>query len=121
MRQALAGFCVLWISCAAPAGAAELRWTRDFVLGLELILIDHGRIENFTFDSKRFVTATVGTKEALTGPIWEWRIRGNKLQIIDVSKLWDEWTLLRRDEHTITVRRTGGTVDRFTYSRARKT
>jgi hypothetical protein len=82
-----------------------------------MTLIDANRIGFYHFDRKGFVSATLGTKEAVMGPLWYWKLHDNKLQITDGTQVQDEWTLLSRDAQTITVRRITGETDRYKYSR----
>jgi hypothetical protein len=115
MLRILAGLLVV-AACQPTIAHSAPHWTRQTVVGLTCELIDPVRIENYSFTKDGLVAATLGTKKAITPPLWYWRIRDGRLQLSDADSIREEFTLLSMKNGVVTVRRRSGEVARFHYS-----
>ena len=117
MRIALFAIASLALGCATEPRRTDVDgWTKQKVVGLSMDLIDPDRVEQYRFARGGYVSTTVGTRELLSGPLAEWRVRAGILQILDSGKVTDELTLLHIDGRVMTVRRRSGETDRFRYT-----
>jgi hypothetical protein len=109
------------VACATLA-KRPLPWVRAEVIGLSLNRLDHdGYFEEWSFGAGS-VAATFGHKRGpVTGPAFDWRIRGRWLQILDFDdsgrhRVSTEFELLCREGSILVLRRRGSPPVRYTFS-----
>jgi hypothetical protein len=115
MRRLLAAL-LLAVVCDPVLAHPAIRWTRAKVVGLDFSLVDQVRIESYSCTKAGLVTVTLGTKDAVTPPLWYWRIRDGRLQLSDGDSIREEFTLLNIRDGFLTVRRHSGGIARFRYT-----
>jgi len=90
------------------------RWTREKVVGLRFYLVDPVRVESYWCTKDGFVAVEIGT-QAITPPLWYWKIHDGRLQLSDEDSITEEFTLLKMDDGSLTVRRRSGAIASFRY------
>jgi hypothetical protein len=90
-----------------------IRWDADELAGLSLELVDSQRVETLRFQAGGRVLATLGSKDAITARILQWKLAGNRLQILDGDNLRDELTLVSRDDKTLNALRRDGILAQY--------
>jgi hypothetical protein len=112
-------------ACAKPA-ARPLPWVRAQVIGLEVNRHDRdGYFEAWSFGDGS-VAATFGREGGpVTGPAFDWRIRGRRLQILDFDdrgrhKVHTQFELLCREGSVLVLRQfvrgRGSSPTHYTFS-----
>ena len=101
-----------------PAEADEGRptdWKSIALLGKTLTLIDKNRVETFAFVEGGMTMATVGTKEALAGPLFYWKLRGGALVISELpdSGVYEELSSPMVNGSVVTATRKSGSRVQF--------
>jgi hypothetical protein len=79
------------------------------------LINSHGAIESYSFGRDGSVAVSFGSADAMASPLYSWRIRGGRLQILDGTRIDQEFTLLAMDAKTLTVRRASGDIAKFSY------
>ncbi len=115
MMRLVAGL-LLIVDCDSVLAHPVSRWTREKVVGLRFYLVDPVRVEDYWCTTNGLVAVTLGTRSAITLPLWYWRIRDGRLQLSDGDSIREEFTLLTMRDGTLTVRRQCGEIARFHYS-----
>ena len=87
-----------------------IQWSDDEIAGLSLELTDSERVESLQFKPGGRVLATLGSKAAVTAPIWQWKLVEGRLQILNGDKLHEELTLVSRDDKTLNALRRDRTL-----------
>jgi hypothetical protein len=109
---------LLLAGCAAQTQQGAISWTRSQVAGLHMSLKDAGgAVEGYSFARDGTVAATLGGPDMLTSPLYAWRIRDGRLQILDGAIVTEEFTLLRIDASALTAQRKSGRTAQFEYTR----
>jgi len=111
---------LLALGCLPASGQSPLRWTWDKVIDLHFHVHDPVRIESYSCTRQGFVAVEFGTRAAVTGPLWYWKIRDGRLQFIDSSSVRQEFTLLSMQRGLLTVRRRSGEIVQFRYEYERE-
>src|SRR6266436_97337 len=111
----LAAGLLLVVVCESALAHPASRWTRKRVVGLHFYLVDPVRVEDYWCTKDGFVAVTLGTRSAITPPLWYWRIRDGRLQLSDGDSIREEFTLLTMRDGTLTVRRQSGQIAHFRY------
>ena len=100
-------FSLLWVSMVAAIETIE--WKRDQVAGHRFELVSGDKVTVYDFGANGVVLATVGLKNGpVTGPVFQWRIEGGQLQILEGDRVIESLTLLKAEGKTITVTRKSG-------------
>ncbi len=90
-----------------------IQWTGEEIAGLSLELTDQERVEALQFKAGGAVLVTHGSKCVVTAPIHQWKLDGNRLQILSGDKLVEELTLVARDQTTLIATRRDGTLAKY--------
>ena len=90
-------------------------WKSIGLIGKTLTLIDQNRVETFAFVEGGMTMATVGTKEALAGPVFYWKLRGNVLVISERpdSGVYEELSSPMVSGSVVTATRKSGSKVQF--------
>jgi hypothetical protein len=100
-------FFLLWVSMVAAIEAIE--WKRDQVAEHRFELVSGDKVTEYCFCANGVVLATVGLKNGpVAGPVFQWRIEGGQLQILEGDRVIESLTLLKAEGKTVTVKRKSG-------------
>jgi len=99
----------------ATSAFADTQWTRDKVVGLRFYIVDPVRVESYWCTKDGFVAVEIGTRKAITPPLWHWKIHDGRLQFSDSDSIKEEFTLLEMRDGSLTVRRRSGKIASFHY------
>ena len=119
MKRALAAVLFL-IGCLPVHGQPSLQWTREKVIGLHFYVHDPVRIESYSCTRQGFVAVELGSRSSVAAPLWYWRIRHGRLQLVDESSVREEFTLLSMQRESLTVRTRSGKIVHFHYQYERQ-
>jgi hypothetical protein len=105
--------------CSRPKEVTQTQWTTNNVTGLTMTLVDPTRYELFGFSGNGYVAVSFGTKDAITSPLYRWKLSDNRLQIYDeydedeTNKIYADFTLVSLDSSSVVVRRHTGEVAHY--------
>jgi len=91
------------VGCSMPKSNMETTpWIKSELVGMRFSLVAADQVEELIFAADQGVRATIGTEEAVTGPLMSWRLNPDGALVV-----WDDST-------TLTLRKVktfDGTVD----------
>ncbi len=88
-------------------------WTREKVVGAPFLHFRSGTDRSYWCTKDGFVAVEICKREAVTPPLWYWRIRASRLQFTDESSIREEFTLVSMLDGALTVRQRLGQIAQF--------
>jgi len=108
------------IACTQADEGSPTAWESLQLPGKTLTLIDAKKLEVFPFSADGTTAATVGTQDAMAGPIFFWKIKGNVLIISELadSEVFEELGAPSVNGNFVTATQKSGTKARYTLTKS---
>jgi hypothetical protein len=102
-------------SAAVETYGDTVLWKREQVEDLEVTLLDSDGHQHLCFNKGGILTVSGGAGGMVTGGVCGWRLRQGRLFTCDTEgeALSEEFYLVSLTDELLTVRRTGGELERY--------